>query len=179
MALAYVARFATSAGKLEAYLLRKLRERGWAVEGGGDPEGEAALAAGRAAVTATVGRIVALGYVDDAAWATARAGSLSRRGYGARRIAGDLAAGGIVGELRAGAMPDERSARAAAVALARKRRLGPFGKLPPADRPARDRQVAVLLRAGHGMAAARRVAQAASVAELEQWVTEAGDDEPL
>ena len=29
LALAYVARFATSAAKLETYLRRKLRERGW------------------------------------------------------------------------------------------------------------------------------------------------------
>lgn len=35
LALAYVARFATSAAKLEDYLRRKLRERGW--DGEGDP----------------------------------------------------------------------------------------------------------------------------------------------
>ena len=40
LALHYVARFATSETKLEAYLQRKLRERGW--EGEGDP-GLAAL----------------------------------------------------------------------------------------------------------------------------------------
>ena len=39
LALHYVARFATSAAKLEAYLARKLRERGW------DGEGEAPVAA--------------------------------------------------------------------------------------------------------------------------------------
>ena len=36
MALAYVARFATSAARLEAYLARKLRERGW--DGKGAPD---------------------------------------------------------------------------------------------------------------------------------------------
>jgi regulatory protein len=79
MALAYVARFATSAGKLEAFLSRKLRERGW--------EGEEHSGEGRAAIAALVGRFVELGYVDDAGFARMRSGSLLRRGYGARRIA--------------------------------------------------------------------------------------------
>jgi regulatory protein len=35
LALAYVARFSTTAAKLERYLRRKLRERGW--EGEGEP----------------------------------------------------------------------------------------------------------------------------------------------
>ena len=37
LALAYVARFATSAGKLERYLLRKIRERGWEGDSPADP----------------------------------------------------------------------------------------------------------------------------------------------
>ena len=36
LALAYVARFATSAARLESYLARKLRERGWAGEHAAD-----------------------------------------------------------------------------------------------------------------------------------------------
>ncbi|MFA7586267.1 MAG: hypothetical protein WCY11_08755, partial [Novosphingobium sp.] len=59
MALAYVARFSTTAAKLEAYLARKLRERGW--------EGETAPD-----LAALVARFVAVGYVDDAAFAVAR-----------------------------------------------------------------------------------------------------------
>jgi regulatory protein len=76
MALAYVARFATSAGKLEAYLARKLQERGW------DGEGD-----GREAIAALLARFAELGYVDDAGFARMRSTSLLRRGYGARRIA--------------------------------------------------------------------------------------------
>ncbi|MEY4670243.1 MAG: hypothetical protein RLZZ415_122, partial [Pseudomonadota bacterium] len=63
LALAYLARFATSAAKLEAYLRRKLRERGW--DGEGEPP-----------VAALVERCVAAGYVDDAAYARSKAGSL-------------------------------------------------------------------------------------------------------
>ena len=82
LALAYVARFATSAAKLEGYLARKLRERGW--------EGEA-----QPPVAALVARFVAAGYVDDAAYARAKSGSLLRRGYGARRVDQALHAAGI------------------------------------------------------------------------------------
>jgi len=81
LALAYVARFATSAGKLEAYLRRKLRERGWAAEG--EPP-----------VARLVGRFVAAGYVDDRAYALAKAGGLLRKGYGRRRIDQALGAAG-------------------------------------------------------------------------------------
>ena len=64
LALAYVARFATSSAKLDGYLRRKLRERGWAGEG--EPP-----------VARLVERFVALGYIDDLAFARARSGSLS------------------------------------------------------------------------------------------------------
>ncbi|MBS0482640.1 MAG: RecX family transcriptional regulator [Proteobacteria bacterium] len=158
MALAYVARFATSAARLDDYLRRKLRERGW--DGEGEPP-----------VAALVERYVAAGYVDDLAFARARAGSLLRRGYGARRIGQALGAAGIDqavrDEVHAGA--DEQ--RRAALALARKRRLGPFGPpgAPPADRSAREKQVAVLLRAGHPLDSARFLVDAPSVEAAELW----------
>src|ERR1043166_2251257 len=77
LALAYVARFSTSAARLAAYLSRKLRERGW--DGEGEDEGEAVA-------TALVARFVSCGFVDDGAFARARSAGLLRRGYGARRI---------------------------------------------------------------------------------------------
>ena len=82
LALRYVGRFATSRKRLADYLERKLKERGW--------EGE-----GRAPVGEIVERLAALGYVDDAAFALARARSMGTRGYGSRRLAGALAAAGI------------------------------------------------------------------------------------
>lgn len=158
LALAYLARFATSAAKLEAYLRRKLRERGW--EGEGEPP-----------VAALVARCVAAGYVDDAAYARARAGGLRRRGYGARRVDQALGAAGIDEGLRSENRGDQREQRSAALALARKRRLGPYG-LPAADRAARERQLAILLRAGHRLDMARQVVETGSVEALEQWVEE-------
>lgn len=158
LALAYLARFATSAAKLEAYLRRKLRERGW--DGEGDPP-----------VAALVERCIAAGYVDDALYARSKAASLRRRGYGARRVDQSLGAAGIASDLREELRGSVMEERRAALALARKRRLGPFAA-GPVDRPAREKQIAVLLRAGHRLDIARQVVEAATIAGLETWAEE-------
>ena len=155
LALAYVARFATSAGKLEAYLMRKLRERGWA----GDDEPR---------VTALVERFVVAGYVDDRLFALAKAGGLLRRGYGPRRIDQALGAAGISEEMREEARGSVRAQRQAALALAGKRRFGPFGARLP-DRFLREKQVAAMLRAGHCLDSARRIVDAETIAGLVAW----------
>lgn len=158
LALSYLARFSTSAAKLEAYLRRKLRERGW--EGEGEPD-----------LAALVERCVAAGYVDDATYARTKAGSLRRRGYGARRVDQSLGAAGIAPELREEVRGTANEQRQAALALARKRRLGPFGP-PLPDRTAREKQIAVLLRAGHRLDIARQVVDAGTVAGLVAWAEE-------
>ena len=169
LALAYVARFATSAAKLEGYLARKLRERGWAQEG----------ETGAAASSAIVARFVAVGYVDDAAFARAKSGSLLRRGYGVRRVGQALGAAGIAEEVRAAVAPGRGAQRRAALALARKRRLGPFGAAP-LDRAAREKQIAAMLRAGHALDSARELVDAATTEAAEDWAAQAieEDDEP-
>jgi regulatory protein len=161
LALSYVARFATSAARLEGYLARKLRERGW--DGEGQPD-----------VRGTVARLVALGYVNDEAYARARSGGLLRRGYGQRRIGQALHAAGIDEDVRETVRPGESEARAAAVAMARKRGFGPFraGEL---DRAAREKQIAAMLRAGHPLDSARQLVDAASVEAVEAWAAEAED----
>ncbi|MET0588747.1 MAG: regulatory protein RecX [Novosphingobium sp.] len=161
MALAYVARFATSAAKLEAYLKRKLRERGW--DGEGEPD-----------TAALVARFVAAGYVDDEAWARAKSGSLLRRGYGMRRVSQALGAGGISEDLRESVRPAEGEQRRAALALARKRGFGPFGREAP-DREKREKQLAAMLRAGHALDSARELVNAPSEEAAEEWA--AGFDE--
>ncbi len=158
LALHYVARFATSAAKLEQYLKRKLRERGW--EGEGDP-----------AVAALVERFVAAGYIDDEAYARAKSGSLLRRGYGQRRIGQALGQAGISEEVREEVRAAAGEQRRAALALARKRRFGPFGAEPP-DRPLREKQLAAMLRAGHPLDMARAVLAAPNVDAAEEWAEE-------
>ena len=143
LALRYVERFATTRGKLTDYLRRKVRERGW--EG---PEPDPA---------AVAERMAALGYLDDRAWAEARAASLGRRGLGARRVAGVLRAAGVEDADRDAVAPDV-AARAvdAALRFARRKRLGPWGA-GGLDRPAREKALAAMLRAGHPLDLSRRI----------------------
>jgi regulatory protein len=163
LALTYVARFATSAAKLERYLKRKLRERGW--DGERDPD-----------LLALVGRYVELGYVDDEAFARAKSGSLLRRGFGVRRVGEALREAGIDETIRETVRPGEGAERRAALALARKRRFGPFGR-EALDREIRQKQIAAMLRAGHPLDSAREMVDAASEKAAEQWASECDDDE--
>jgi len=162
LALAYVARFATSAAKLAQYLRRKLRERGWA--GPGEPD-----------LAGLVARFVIAGYIDDAGFARARASGLRRRGYGERRVEQALRGAGIGEAEREAARGGEAEARRAALVLARKRGFGPFGPERP-DRERREKQLAAMLRAGHPLDSARALLDAASEAEALEWVEEAAGD---
>ncbi|RJY09838.1 regulatory protein RecX [Aurantiacibacter aquimixticola] len=161
LALAYVARFATSAGKLERYLQRKLRERGWSED---EPDG--------ADVPALISRFVDKGYVDDEAYARMRSSDLLRRGYGANRVRQALGEAGIVEGVRESVQPGEAARRRAALHMARKRRFGPFA-VQPADREKREKQIAALLRAGHSFDHARAVLEAESEERAEEWLAEA------
>lgn len=161
LALAYVARFATSAAKVESYLIRKIRERGWEAERPADP-------------AALVERFVTLGYIDDEVYARAKTGGLLRRGYGPRRVAQALGAAGIAQEVRDEVRAGEAEERRAAVAFASRRRFGPWSRDDgqPTDRDLRQKQFAAMLRAGHGFDAARAVIDAATVAAAEEWAAE-------
>ena len=147
LALFYAGRYATTRAKLRAYLHRKLRERGWAGEGEAPVEGLAE-------------RLAALGYVDDRAFASGRAASLGRRGYGERRIRDALAAAGISEEDGAEARERSRAeAWDAALRFAERRRIGPFAEAE-SGRPEREKALAAMLRAGHPLAIARRLVTA-------------------
>lgn len=143
LALRYVGRFATSRGKLRAYLARKLKERGWAGERAADIDG-------------LIARFVALGYVDDGGYAAMKGAALTRRGYGPRRVGEALQAAGIASADRAAAEEAARAARwDAADRLARRKRAGPYGA-GPLERRDREKMIAAFLRAGHDHATARR-----------------------
>jgi regulatory protein len=140
LALRYVERYATTRGRLVDYLRRKVRERGWAGEQAADP---AALAE----------RMAALGYIDDRTWAEARAGALTRRGLGARRVADALRQA----KVEEADTPDvSEQGPAAALAFARRRRFGPWAR-ERADRDLAQRQMAAMMRAGHAPALSRRI----------------------
>jgi regulatory protein len=160
LAVNYAARYATTAARLRRYLQRKLAERVWTPAEAPDVDG-------------LVGRIVALGYVDDRAFAAARQRDLAARGFGPARVRQALAAAGVSREdvhsmLDADAGP-ATNAYAPAVAFARRRRFGPFGRVAgPVDaaryRDRLRRELAAMARAGHAFDVARRVLLAADEA---------------
>jgi regulatory protein len=101
---------------------------------------------------------------------------LSRRGLGRRRIRERLAAKGVAAEDIAGALAElaadpAESELAAAVRLARRKRLGPF-RGGAERRERRDKDLAALGRAGFGYEIARRVVEAESVEALEALLRE-------
>jgi len=183
LALSYVARFSTTAAKLETYLARKIRERGVAEDGEGRTS--------ELDVTGLVTGFVEAGYVDDDAYARARSRDLTARGYGGRRVEQALWAAGVEEGVRADHAPDEAQARHAAALLARKRRFGPFarpegaedadgfegvsGGDPDERRKLREKQVAAMLRAGHSYEHAAFIVDASARSEIEDWLAVAGD----
>lgn len=175
LALSYVARFATSGARLETYLRRKLRERGIAEDGEG--------ASAEIDVPALVGRMIELGYLDDDAYARMRSRDLRARGYGARRVEQALWAAGIDDDLRDRHRPSEAASRRAAMLMAQKRRIGPYGHNwadeaadPAQQHKAREKAIAAMLRAGHELAHARFILDAADIVQLEEWLAEAEAD---
>jgi len=147
LALFYAGRYATTRAKLRSYLERKLAERGWS--------GNMA-----APVDAIIRKFEELGYVDDKAFAEARAASLGRRGLGERRVAETLRAAGISAEDGADARDLARD-RAWDVALryAERKRIGPFAP-EPLGREARQKAFAAMLRAGHRMDITKAILEA-------------------
>jgi regulatory protein len=146
-AMAYLERYASSAENLRRVLRRKVHKR--CRERGEDP------AAFEAAIDEVVTKARRVGLVDDARYADARVATLRRRGGSTRAIRARLAAKGVDAETLAAALQaEEGDEEAAARALARRRRLGPYRAR---DRAAfRDKDLAALARAGFPFDVARR-----------------------
>jgi regulatory protein len=144
LALNYVGRYATTRKKLKDYLQRKVRQRGWTTE---TP----------APIDQIVQKMAEARYVDDKAFAAAKSGNLLRRGYGIGRIKSALSMAGIHKDDAAPCldlnMEDQVSA---AIALAQRRKIGPFSKHPMTAEQQR-KHIAILCRAGHSYDIARRI----------------------
>ncbi len=159
-ALAYLARYASSAENLRRVLLRRARGRG--------SPAPAARAETAALVDALVERYRGSGLLDDRAYAAARVQSLHRRGEFGARIRARLAAKGVERSLAAEAVRGLRGESAdpdlaAACAFARRRRLGPYRRA--AADPARE--LGALARAGFPRRVAERVLACADIAAIE------------
>jgi regulatory protein len=162
-ALSYLARYAASVAGVRRVLHRRIDR--WAAQAEGDRAEIAAAAQDTKRLAAEVlAALVKAGAIDDAAFAKSRARSLARGGRSGRAIAAHLLQRGIDPELTAansGLTTEDELA--AALALARRRRIGPF-RSKTADPTALHREAGVFARAGFS----RSVALAAQQMPAEQ-----------
>jgi regulatory protein len=150
-ALHYLGRFASSSGNLRRVLLRKLARAA-------GPDGD--TSEGVRVVDELIARYRRSGLLDDRAYAAQAAASLARRGASRFSIRGKLAQKGVatdlVKEALQGLDDGGNSELAAACALVRRRRLGPYRS--QAARLAWGRKdLATIARAGFSLDIARRV----------------------
>ena len=173
VALFHLERFSSSAANLRRVLMRRVMRSAQIHET--DPAADAL------AVEALIQRFLGAGMLDDKVYAEARAARLHRRGASARKIAASLAEKGIDRDL-IGATLDEddgesgHTARpggdlAAAAALARRRRLGPY-RLPEQRAAFRLKDMGTFARAGFGRTIAENVLNAADPEALRALVEE-------
>jgi len=157
IAAAYIDRYASSSGRLRDVLLRRVRKARHAEAPVVDDV--------EAVIDGIVAKYVKADVLNDRRFAERKADSLSRRGTSQRRIREKLAMARVGRDdvdhaltvLRDG--NDGDGEFAAAVALARRRRLGPFAD-PSIRRERRDKHLAAMGRAGFAFGLARRVIDA-------------------
>jgi regulatory protein len=141
-AVAHLARYATTQAGLTRVLDRRVER--WARTALAAPEAQSAA---RQIARIVVAELAAAGLLDDAGFAAARARSLTRSGRSRLAIAAHLAARGVDGAIRDALPQDAETELAAAVILVRRRHFGAF-HTGDADDARRQREFAVLARAG-------------------------------
>ena len=148
-AVAYLERYSSSSENLRRVMERKIARAARAH--GREPSEFSDI------VAATVERCIAIGLVDDTAYAETKASALRRRGTSRRQIEAKLAAKGVGKPLIARVLAaDETDETEAARRFARRRRLGPWRTRGSRD-DYRERDMAALCRAGFGFDIAREV----------------------
>lgn len=153
IALHYLERFAASADSLRRVLLRRVERS--AREHATDRD------EGAQWVAALIARYQASGLLNDTAFAEAKTASLHRRGGSTRAIRQKLTAKGVGEDDIARALAERQEISSgdpdleAALALCRRRRLGPH-RPESAREAARDKDLAALGRAGFDYETARR-----------------------
>ncbi len=169
-ALAYLERYASSTANLRRVLQRRV-DRAARVH-------DTDTAAAAEWIEAILAELQSRGLLDDRVYAEGRVASLRRAGQSARAIRQKLAEKGVDGDtieaaLAAHESDSQQSDVAAAVAYARRRRLGPFNTR--GDRTARrDKDMAAMGRRGFDLDTARLVIDAE-----DSEAAEALADEPM
>jgi regulatory protein len=147
-AMAYLERYSSSSDNLRRVLRRKVDKRCRL-------RGEEA-ASFHPLIEEVIAKTLRLGLVDDVRYAEARVATLRRRGGSARAIQAKLAAKGVDrSTITATLGGEEGDETAAAHALARRRKLGPYR--PGEKAPYREKDLASLARAGFSYGIARTV----------------------
>jgi regulatory protein len=164
VALWYLQRFAASADSLRRVLMRRVEKSARAH----DTDREE----GAAFVEDFIARFRQSGLLDDRVYAEGRTLSLHRRGISTHGIRARLAAKGVgAGDIDAALamLRDETNDPdlAAAIAYARRRRIGPWRTRGDREE-LRERDLAALARQGFGYDIARRVIEARDTDELEE-----------
>jgi regulatory protein len=165
-ALNYLARYAASAAGVRRVLHRRIDR--WAAQEDGDrAEIASCTQSAKGAAAQVVAALVEAGLIDDARFAASRARSLARNGRSGRAIAAHLLGRGIPAELAAASSRvTEEDELAAALAMARRRRIGPFRSAPTTPER-QQRETAVFARAGFSRSVAvAALAMPAEKAEL-------------
>jgi len=150
-ALAYLARYAATEAGLRRVLERRIDRWARAANGSNDD-----IAAAKRAAGDIVARLAEVGAVSDSAFAESRARRLARAGRSRRAITAVLVAKGVDGETARRALPPDETELLSALALARRRRIGPFRAGEALDEAGRRRELGVLARAGFPENVARR-----------------------
>lgn len=169
-ALHYLERYASSAENLRRVLRRKVKRR--------SPD-EPAPAETEAWIAAVIAKLESLTLLNDAAYAEGRVRRLYAQGKALGRIRQTLKAKGVTEDDARHALarleaesPAPVSDLPAAVAYARKRKIGPF-RADPAERAEnRQKDLGALARRGFAPDIARRVVRAESIDALEAMLHE-------
>jgi regulatory protein len=162
-ALRYLERYASSAANLRRVLIRRVERAARA--------GSCERAEGARLVDEVVERYRARGLLDDRIYADGRVRTLHRQGRSRTRIAAMLAAKGVAREeidraLAAFEAATPEADLVAALAFARRRRLGPYRAAGQRSQ-FRQRDLAALARAGFSLEIARRIVDTARADSIE------------
>jgi len=158
-ALAHLARYATTEVGLRRVLERRIERWARVASSGGDDRDTVAeqAAAARNVVRDVVARLVAAAAVNDVTFAQSRSRSLVRSGRSHRAVVAHLAAKGVDTDTARSVLPENtESELAAALVLARRRRIGPFRVADVTEPAQRLRELSILARAGFPQDVARR-----------------------
>lgn len=152
-ALAYLARYPASTAHLRQILQRKADRRiaRWETQ---PPPATVATA-----VETAIARATALGLLNDADYAATQAQAYRRRGESVTKIKARLLAKGLEADDIAAALAQiDGDEEAAAIRLAKRKRLGPY-RLRAGKPDQQQRDIAALCRAGFPLRVARAVIQ--------------------